>query len=234
MKELSFSIVSHEGIYTFTHTLLGFMEPHDLTTFGLVPFKTKVEAAFAEFDKSLKRDMKDSFTDDLEAADAARDDRHIGFRMYVEAAGYRASADWQAASERIMEVIRRYGTDAWRKGYATESAAINNLLGDLAEEPLATDVATIEANSWKGELEQAQQAFEAIYEERLKQEKEDIMPIRSSRKALVEALRNLLSMMELQQQVNNNEPLTSIISSTDELIGTTMTTARAEQTRKAN
>lgn len=41
-------------------------------------------------------------------------------------------------------------------------------------------------------------------------------------------------MMELQLQVNIAEPLTSIISSTDEFISNINTTARAEQTRKAN
>ncbi|MCF8334563.1 MAG: hypothetical protein K9I47_10490 [Bacteroidales bacterium] len=232
MKDLSFSIVSHEGLYTFTDTLLGILAEHDLSATGIPAFQTAVTDHFDAFDKSLKRDRKDALTEELVRADSARDDRLIGFRMYVEATAYRANPDWGPASERIMDVVRRYGVGAWRTGYAAETASIKNLVADLQQEPLASDISLIEATPWLTELQQAQEAFDTLYAQRMTQEQEDIMPIADSRKKLVASLRNLLNMIDLQHQLESAGPLASIVSSIDELTTSTMITARAEQTRQ--
>lgn len=231
MKRLSYYIVSHEELYTFTNTLLNLVAEHDLSATGIPAFVTPVQDSYNAFDKSLKRDYSNELTEQLAQADAVRDDRFIGLRMYVDAAAYRGLEGWEEAAARIRKIIDRYGTDLYAQGYATQSASVNNLLTDLQAEGAAADMALIEALPWADALQGAQTSFENLWEQRLSEEQEDVLPIIESRKALVNDLRNLMNMIELQGQIAQGEALPALISSIEQLVANTMATARANQTR---
>lgn len=233
MERLSYYIVSHEELYTFTKTLLNLIAEHDLSATGIPAFVAPVQDSYNAFDKSLKRDYSNEITEQLAAADAVRDDRFIGLRMYVDAASYRGLAGWEEAASRIRKIIDRYGADLYKQGYATQSASVNNLLTDLQAEGAAADMALIEATPWADAVQAAQSGFETLFEQRMSEEQDDVLPIVESRKALVNDLRNLMNMIELQGQIAQGEAMPALISSIEQLVANTMATARASQTRNS-
>lgn len=232
MKELSFYIITHEDLYTFTDTLLGLLTEHDLSATDIPAFIAPVNNSFADFDKSLKRDLSNNLTPLVREADSNRDRCFIGFRMYVEAAGYRLAEGWKEASGRILRVIHRYGSDAYKAGYAEETAAIKNMITDLTEPSLAADVQLIEATPWLNALDTSQNTFDGVWAQLMSQQQEEILPLEDSRKALVKDLRNLLSMIGLRATISDNEALQALTASIDQLISNSMATARAQQARK--
>jgi hypothetical protein len=189
-------------------------------------FIEKVSRAFHNFDLALTRDLVDPYTVKINAADRMRDLRFLGFKNYVEACSYRKQEGWQEAAVQIKAAIERYGNDLYRLSLPEETAALQNLMSDLEQEPLKAACDVIQLLPWIEELNLAQTHFEALRQQQNSQDHSVNKTLLETRKPLNRAVKNLLKMIELQQVVQESDAFNAMVNQIDNLIATSMSSAR--------
>tara|TARA_R110001583_G_scaffold61148_1_gene181046 strand:+ start:7221 stop:7955 length:735 start_codon:yes stop_codon:yes gene_type:complete len=226
MKKISYYLFSNNALFTFIKGIISIVGKTTVAELGLKVFQDLTIAKFADFDLALKRDHVDPLTQKLNQADQNRDHRFIGFKSYIAACQYRKDAAWHEEAKKIDRVIHRYGGDLYRMANAEESAALDNLIGDLKTEPYSTAITTIEATNWLAEMESAQQDYKALGQQRVEQTDTNTNTIGDTRKPLINANKSLLSMIELQNQATANPALKDLIEQINNHIAKSMASAR--------
>jgi len=226
MQKISYSLYSHSALRTFIKELLSLINSAaiDITTINV--FVDKTNQKLQLFDNSLASGDADPFTTMVNDADRQRDLRFLAFKNYVEACSYRKDGDWQISATQIKLTIEKYGNDLYRFSLPEESAALNNLIAELEQEPLKTAVNTIEAHTWLAEIKQAQAVFDDLIQRQFNRDVIDDKSVQESRKPLVKSVRSLLRMVELQQELNACDALNALVSKINALISTSQSGAR--------
>ncbi len=226
MHKIAFYLLSHKALYTFAKEVLAIINTAGIDLTAMSGFIDKVTVYFQDFDQALTRDYVDPYTVKVNDADSERDRRFLGFKNYVEACSYRKDDSWQEAAEMIGSVIERYGGDVYRLSLPEESAALTNMMADLQQEPYRSACNTIDAGDWLSELNTDQAYFESLVQQRNSQDTSNDKTLIATRKPLIKALRNLLKMIELQQQVEASDALNALVNHLNNLITSSMTSAR--------
>lgn len=229
IKKISYYLLSSDALYTLSSDALDIIALQDITPYGIQVLVDRATASLNKFDIALKRDMVNPLTQQIIEADEARDNSFLGFKAYVGACHYKASPIWQEASDQLKRAINRYGSELYDMAYAEESSSIDNLLGDLNQDPLSTYITTIEATSWRTQLEVDQNAFKALRQQQNVETETGLPTIVETRKPLINDLRALLTMIGLQAGILNDVALNNMVSALNNLIDTTMTSARQSQ-----
>ncbi|WP_289053836.1 DUF6261 family protein [Carboxylicivirga marina] len=226
MHKIAYSLFSHKALFTFAKEVLAIIAAAGIDLIMLTNFVDKLSNRFNDFDSALKRDYVDPYTIKINDADRERDLRLIGFKNYVDACGYRKDESWQKASEQILSVIERYGSDMYRYSLPEESAAPQNLMTDLKKEPLQSACTTIDAAPWLDEMTESQTHFETMVQQRHSQPDVNDKTLVETRKPLIKALKNLLKMVELQQAVEATDAINALVNQLNNLIDSSMASAR--------
>ena len=233
INSFNFSLFPSDELFTFTKRTLTIVEPNLEHTPGLVPFFAKTSQTFALYQSALEREKKNPFTLLLSGKDGKRDTRFLGFRTYVEAASYRDIPEWNAAAEKILEVIRRHGWTAYGFGYKAETAAITNIISEIRNK-FAEELALIGATDWLNELDEAQIDFDAATHQSVIEAPTGEPTIWEARPILTNSLRSLFSMISLQNSGTPSEELTILEAALNELIVRSLATVKAANTRVEN
>jgi hypothetical protein len=213
--------------------LLALVERFNTADSPLKAFIDACQSTYDAFVQALEGDEKNPYTLVLVEDDNLRDNMFLGFRTYVKAFIYHPDEAMAAAARKLMEVIRLYGYSAQRMGYKAETAAFNLLITDMVAN-YAAEITLLGADAWFTLLQQSQDKFESTQQAAINAGSEVNLNIAETRPPLVQSVRNLLSMLSLQVTVLNNQEMNSLILELNENINTTMSTARARATRKAN
>jgi len=226
MRKISYYLFSHKALYTFVKVVLSIINPLKNDEPSLTGFANKTDQLFQDFDMALSRDYVNPFTIKINDADRQRDLRFLGLKNYLEACCYRKDNSWQEAAEQIKAVIERYGNDLYRTAQPEESAALLNLFTDLQNEPLKSACTTLENEPWLNELIEAQTYYEALVQQSHQQELTNDKTLMTTRTPLIAATKNLLKMVELQQQVQSSDALNAMVNQLNNLIASSMASAR--------
>ncbi|MBS2213293.1 hypothetical protein KEM09_17900 [Carboxylicivirga mesophila] len=226
MHKIAYSLLSNKVLYTFAREVLAIIKTAGIDVTPFSSFVEKSESSLQEFDKALTRDDVNPFTIKINDADRERDLRFLGFKNYIEACAYRKEQSKQQAAHNIKAVIERYGNELYRLSYPEQTAAMQNLLTDLGKEPLKSDCAIVEATAWLDELNADQSHFESLVQQRNSQDTGNSKTLTETRKPLIIALKNLLMMIELQQQIQASDALNALVNHLNNLIDSSMTSAR--------
>ena len=229
---INYSLLRSNELFTFTQRIIELLDGADLTGSGIDILLEKLKEAFGKFSDAFERDSKDPYTVKLAAMDAVRDTSFYGFRTYIEACVQRTEEGWHDAAVKILDVVRKHGWNATSMGYKAETAAIENITSELREK-CVDEITLLSAGDWLTGLENAQKKFEDMVQEKVKQPK-DNPTLTQTRPDVVSTLKSLLSLLYLQGMVQESEELQSLTGSVNELIGITMTSARANASRSAN
>ncbi|MBI9066191.1 MAG: hypothetical protein JEZ09_02790 [Salinivirgaceae bacterium] len=233
LKSINFQLLSSNLLMTFSKHLLALVDKFNIDTSPLQPFITECSRAFEPYTKALEGNDKNPFTEQLANTDSMRDNRFLGLRHYIMAYTYSADEDKAEAAQQILDVIRLYGFGAYRLGYKDETAVLNKLVSDLKSNYTAK-LELISATEWLNTLESAQASFEQTQQESNNAASSESLNISQTRPTLEQSIRNLLAMVELQASVLNNEEMQSLTLELNEHITNSMSSAKAEATRKAN
>jgi hypothetical protein len=225
MHKIAYTILSNKALFTFVKEVIAIINAAGIDLTILTNFLIKTNACFQDYDTALFRDFVDPYTTKISEADRQRDQRFLGFKNYVEACSYRKDESWQQASKQILDAIERYGNDLYRYSLPEESAALRNLITDLQQEPLKSACTTIEMTSWLAEMSESQSEFESLVQQRNNQVA-NTKTLMETRKPLVKAVKNLLKMIELQQQIETNDAFKSMVNQLNNLISSSMASAR--------
>ena len=230
LKSISYYSLSANGLFTFTQSIFSLLSEKDLSSFGMTSFIDKAKKLFTNYESALRRDDVNPLTINVQHADEMRDLRFMALKEYFSACLYRESEEWNQAAEDLIRIIKRYGLNLHRYGMAEESAALSNMIEEMKSGPMNVHIKTIQAEDWLNELEASQHYFEEIRAQRVVETKTDTFTISKTRKPLIDSLRALLQMLDLQYIGTGNPDLGELISHINVLIDQTMISARLSQT----
>jgi len=228
MKKIPYTIFSNNALYTIAKDLIALIENSQILTMGLgvEVFMNLVKIAFTNFQNALMRNATDPLTVAIDNADQLRDASFIAFKKYLEACLYSQEEGWQQAAQQINNSIERYGKELYKYGYAEETAALKNLLKELTSEPLLSSVSKLEGTRWVDSIKTNQTNFENLVLQRASVISTNNNTLADSRKPLVIGLRNLLNMIDLQQQATNKPELTILVEQINNLIAKDVSSVR--------
>ncbi len=230
---INFSLLDSNGLFTFGHRTINVFQGVDLTGTGIEIFLQQAQTNFNLFDKAVARETKNAYTELLAQKDDERDEAFLVFRGHIIACSHYHDPAKRDAANRIITVIQRYGWGAFSFGYIDETAAIKNLTGEL-DEKYSADITLLNAGEWLTNLKTSQQNFETTFTEKAVQPPSGIPTLKETRPLLVNSLRSLFTMIDLQFQSTGNPVLESLINQINNVIEVSRTAARAAATRKNN
>jgi hypothetical protein len=137
--------------------------------------KLGVKVQFADFKTAYATELsaiqttrKSAFTEQLEAADAARDESYRGFDACIGGLCNHFNESSRQAAKRIRLVLDQRG-DVPNLGYDAESSVINNIVSEL-NSLYAADVASLSLTNWIADLQAKNNVVIALSGSRDKQE----------------------------------------------------------------
>ena len=134
----------------------------------------------------------------------------------------------------MADIIRKHGWSAPSRGYQTGTAAITSMIAEINNK-CSAELALLAANEWLNELASAQDDFEQTFNASVSRPDSDGPTINETRPLLVNAIRSLLTLLDLQYSADSsNTKLADYMKAVNELISVTMSTARATETRTEN
>lgn len=236
LDALNYSLIESNQLLTFGKSVTSLFDGFDAAadTYALAPFVSRAANAYNGYSKAYERELRNPFTGEIAQGDAVRDSALLGFRSFVVANIHSNVAAESAAAERIVSVITKHGWRAAHFGYKAETAAITKIINEINSLHMA-DIKLLGAEKWFNRLADSQAAFEAIQKRSDTREPSGLPTLSDTRPQLVTALRRLLWMIDNHYTENATDSrLAGYVSALNEIIGNTMSLARANQTRDEN
>lgn len=226
----NFSLFPSDELYTFAKRALAIVEEKRTGVPTLIPLLDRTTQQFSLYQNALEREKKNPYTSLLSAKDHLRDAAFMVLRTYAEAMSYRIKEGWASASQKIIEVIRRYGWSAASFGYKAESAAINNMTAELRGK-CATEVQLINAEEYLAELEAAQKDFESVAHLSVTNAPSGDPTIWDVRPNLSNSLKSLFSLISLLNASTPSNDLAMLETTLNELVVKSLASVKAADTR---
>lgn len=199
-------------------------------------FKKLVEhskLAMDDLDAAMARERGSEYSELLASADDLRDNCYLAFKSYVKSCERRPIPAVKEAANRINELIEKYGTDMHTLKY-DEQTVKTNLFFEELKEKYQSDIDTMGAGPWVQDMENSQQEFEKLMQDKVKDTPQKKVP------TLKVAKNNVLDFAVLLIAAMNKIPLfypgvhDDKIKQMASVVLGIMTAARARDTRKSN
>lgn len=236
LEAINFSIISSDLLVPFGKNIIGVFADFDLVKnpYALGPFVKKGREAYSNFGLAYERDLKNPFTIALQESNTARGRAFLGFKSFIISFTNSDEAPVCDAATRLLRVIERHGWLASSMGYQDQSSALTKMINEINHLHMA-DVTLIGATYWFNKLESTETAFENTIKARASQPPSAFPTITDTRPVLENALRVLITSVDNQfNEAPTDTVLAQYVSSINEYITTTMTIARAAETREEN
>jgi len=207
MKEIDniskLAIARNAEHYQFHADALAAMTAEFATAQGIGGLREAYAALFADEDKAyaLSRGLAD--TKEVEAKDAVRDQWARYIFQTIEAKRISPLAAEQEAAERLRVKIAAYW-NCHALPYAENTAAVTNMTADMLSDDLKADTEALGLTSAVGQLQQANDDFNAVYAGRSseKQQREASDNMKTVRPKVDEAYRELVKAVNALYTVN--------------------------------
>jgi hypothetical protein len=236
LESINYSLIESNQLLTFAGKIAGFFGNFDAKSdkYVLASFISRLNLSLEEYSKAYERESKNPYTLKIDAADRKRDSSFLAFRNYVVACSHRTDEGWGDASSHLLGVITKHGWRANYFGYKAETAALNKVVNEI-NDLYASDINLLGATLWFNQLASDEQAFEQIQKESDTREPSNLPILTEKRPALVKAIRNLFSVIDSHYSENTTDSvLVNYVNALNEIIISTMSLARANQTRVEN
>jgi hypothetical protein len=237
LEAVNYSMIESDQLLTFGEKITGVFSNFNAQAdaYTLAPFVSKMIKAQDEYSKAYERDSKNPYTLQLVAADRKRDGSFLAFRNYAVACSHRAGGEgWNQASDRIIAVISKHGWRAYSFGYKAQTAAIIKIVNEVRDFYMA-DITLLGANEWFDQMAADEEAFDALQKQSDTRTPSGLPMLVNTRPVLVAAVRNLLNLIDAHYTAAPDDAtLTGYVNALNEIITSTMSLARANQTRSEN
>jgi len=166
---LDFVRLRNDTHFQFHTELRDLVEAENPETLGIKALFDTYKALYAREDEALKKIIKSSLTEDIAAADAARDKIYGNIVKLISVMSEHFNPNIAAAGKRIKVVLDTYGNVS-RKTLVDQTSAIYNLLQELNLPRFSEDRINVSINPWLNELKNCNEDFEALMKKRVKEE----------------------------------------------------------------
>jgi hypothetical protein len=169
------------------------------------PFQA-FKASTAVLESLFKSDRSSAITDEIMQLDARRDRAINGILLYVEGLTNHFDEQMSKNATLIFNYINSHGSGISRQNYPTETATLTTIINDWNnKKPLADAIIALKLETWKNELNEANNAFNAKYIARAKEtgaENDDKM--KEKRQESMVAYNKLKSVIESYLTIKEN------------------------------
>ena len=131
----------------------------------IAPLWAKYQELYNTEDEGLKKIRKSAITEQIQAADKARDDIFTGMAEQNKSLLKHFDTAKREAAGRLQIVFNTYGNVAV-KSINEETSAIYNFLQDLRSDKYKADTAAAGLTDWANELEIRNKAFDTLVKQR--------------------------------------------------------------------
>ena len=183
------------------------LSSHTAITTAMPQLTSEFSALINKLNKTLVAEKGSTKTERLREMDRKRDDAHRGLHSYVKAYTYHADAAVSEAAEKILHVIKRFGTSSLRNAsYADESALLIRLMEELDSAELSDAKAKLgEITIWTSALDTAMINFEEVINERFEENAASLgYTTFDVRKEISPVFRNLIQACETFAMLNTD------------------------------
>jgi hypothetical protein len=234
MREMNFSYLKPEEIHAFSFRVLPILEPlveGDEFLSGIAPRLRRQNDSLA---KALTLIRSSQYTSQLSNSDTTRDQYYISLKNFVSAFLFHPDEEKAQAAKLIDTQIQASDPSLYRLGYAEETAQLNGLLASLQMPEARAALKLIGADYWVDLLIEAQQAFEALYQQKVAADAlKDLPTVTESRKEIVRFLTQIFTYIDAKMETNP-EKYNPVAMKIDEVIVDMMTIARSRKSRANN
>jgi len=234
ITSVNYSLFPGEELLTFASRIIATIEAKKLQLPSVVPYLNNTTVKCAAFQSALERESKNPITKLQAAKSGVCNDAFIAFRTYCESASARRKEGWSDAGNALISVIRKHGWSAQLLGYKAKTGVLSNIISEIRTK-YPTEVAFISAGELLDELEAGLVDFEATAKQFVDVAAASNEPtVMETRPELIVATRAMLQFIGLQQIAAPSDDLTALIKALNELIVTSLSTLKANDTRAAN
>jgi hypothetical protein len=178
------------------------IDQYDPSTLGILPQYQIYQPLFAEEVAALDVIRKSEYTGEIHEQDLRRDSIFRGFDEAVQSAQHHFVPEKQEAAKRITVVIEHYGNIA-AKNYDQETAAIDDLIRELATGDYPSLISLLGLNDWLTQLDAENQRFKNLMAERYTEvSQRPITRMKAARAETDKALRVIFNRIEALALVN--------------------------------
>ena len=179
-------------LFQVIKNILAFLQSADLTALMLEKVYNDLLAAFNEFDEAIIRARKTGLTDGLGNLDADRDGVFRGFISFIKGCAKMPIESIAAAAKALLAIVEKYPYIP-SLPLREETAAITNLSQDLRQPEALANINLLGAMTFLTAIEEKNQAFEALYNQRTEKEALEILHLgKTTRLAVEEAFRKVV------------------------------------------
>jgi hypothetical protein len=232
MQKIHFSYLKPEEILAFWYRLLALLQSLIPDDDYLAAIYNRLEEIAGKLSAALGVIRGSKYTIMLAERDGKRDQLFVGFRDYVNAFTYHFDELIVQAARLLQALIEVRGVTLYKYSYAAETSQLNGLFEDLKNPEAQQAIALIKAEFWVEALQQAQQDFEALYQQKVATEAgQDLPQINESKQELIRNLDRLLIYIESQAEIKA-EKYQPVVKKIDEVIADMMSSARARKSKR--
>ncbi|MEM6299680.1 MAG: DUF6261 family protein [Bacteroidota bacterium] len=188
---------------------------------AIEPQVRALQTAFDEINASFKKEVGNAKTQDLKTLDERRDKAVRGIKGIAENYLLHFDEAKVKAADAILRSMNKYAKNIHRLGYSAQTAVVNNLLEDWANEPAPqAGIALLGLTEWKEEMETANKEFDAVFIMRNKEEalKDKVASATQVRIGLEEAYREVETHLNAHAVLNPSPEVETIMGELNKLI----------------
>ncbi len=234
MKSISYYTFAHKGLSTFAKDILALIAQIDITTFGIQTFVDKVIISYNNHCKAQQRNKTNPLTVLINEADDNRDDCILALNRYLDSCKYDPDENIRASAKFIEDAIDRLGTNIYRMGQRVKSATILNIISESKQLQFEQATRIIDAAGKFSKLEDSQTAYDALIKQRASETDKNNFTLLETQKLLIDDLRSLIRIIDLQNQALENDELNNLTLQIDNLTSSDMASARISKSHKEN
>lgn len=232
MQSVNFKLLKPEEVHTFTFRILTIASSLIHQDEFLASIYPLLQRENDNLSMALGQVRGSKFTSLLAERDSLRDRLFMGFRYYITAFTFHPDEKIANAAQFLENLVEKRGVTLYNLGYTEETSQLNGLLNDLKSPDAQAALVLIQDNYWVTTLTNAQQEFEALYQEKVETEAiQDLPKLTTSKNNVAHYLSRLLQYIDTNRELNP-EKYQSVADKIDEVITDVMTIARARKTKQ--
>jgi hypothetical protein len=209
---LRFERLRNETHVSYFDALNPLFNTYTPASMNIVPQYTAYKTAFDEEVLSLDIILKSELTAEVIAQDHVRDGTYRGFVEAVQSGTHHFAPAKRDAAKKVLNVVAHYGNIAAHT-LDQETAAIDDLLRELAEGPYPAMITTLGIDDWLTQLATDNQQFKSLMADRYHETAQrPAVRMKQTRKATDSAFRALLNQIDALALVNGPDDYQGFIS----------------------
>jgi hypothetical protein len=212
LKSFNYFKLDNKKLLLLADNTLDIVGKFDFNAMGLSVFYKALKEANNQFRYSVNGEKKNPFTKKIKEADEARDNRFVGFKLYLEACKYDENEEVVKAADELLKEINRHGDRIYRKGYDTQSAIMDTIISILEQEEYFRKIELVMGERWFWSCKYAYLEMKQLQADKIASKLMKPKPLTITKPVLIDAHKDLTNFINLSSKVHNNEEWTKLVN----------------------